>query len=250
MAHAQPSRQAEDSMATEPMQLNRNSESLYKQIVDIWKTEILTGKLKPGDMLPSERELASALNVSRIPVREALKVLEYLGIVEHVRGKGVFVRQPEPTDILNAVGPLLMATPNMLADLFEVRLLFEPHAAYLAATLSTPEDLARIEETLRHTEASVEYGLTVHSDSYDFHNAVMAASHNDVMLMLSSFLVELQRQSRESTLRGGERNREALEHHKEIYGKIKARDSYGAADTMRKHLLNARNQLFKTITGE
>lgn len=235
----------------EPLnQLSRNSESLYKQIVDIWKAEILAGTLKPGDMLPSERELATSLNVSRIPVREALKVLEYLGIVEHIRGRGVFVRQPEPSEILNTVGPLLMGTPNMLADLFEVRLLFEPHAAYLAATHATAENLDKIEETLRHMEAGIEYGLAVYNDSYDFHNAVIAASHNVVILMLSSFLVELQRKSRESTLLNIQRNKEALTHHKEIYEKIKARDSYGAADSMRKHLLNARNQLHKLVIAE
>lgn len=233
-----------------PRQLNRNSDSLYKQIVEIWKGKILAGTLKPGDMLPSERELANSLNVSRIPVREALKVLEYLGIVEHIRGRGVFVRQPEPAELLHAVGPMFLGSPGMLADLFEVRLLFEPHAAYLAATNYTDEDLQRLEESLRHMEASVEYGLPAHQDSFEFHHMVMAASHNAVLLLLSSFLVELQRQSRQSTLKNSQRNREALGFHKEIYEKIRGRDSYGAADCMRKHLLNARNELFNTAAGE
>lgn len=242
-------------MATQPnepsIELNRNSDdSLYKQIVDIWKGEILAGTLKPGDMLPSERELANSMNVSRIPVREAMKVLEYLGIVEHIRGRGVFVRQPEPAEILNSLGPMLVGSSSMLADLFEVRLLFEPHAAYLAAMNYTEEDLDRLEESLRHMEASVEYGLAVHKDSFEFHHMVMAASHNSVLLLVSSFLVELQRQSRQSTLRNMDRNREALAHHREIYEKIKARDSYGAADSMRKHLLNARNQLYTNAAPE
>ena len=234
---------AEKLQQLQPIELSRNSDSLYRQIVEIWKGEILAGTLKPGDMLPSERELAAALNVSRIPVREAMKVLEYLGIVEHIRGKGVYVRQPDPSHLLNALGPMLMATPTLISELFEARLLFEPHAAYLAAINHTTDDLEKIEESLRQMEAGIEYNLDVAMNSYDFHHAVILASHNTVMLMLSSFLIELQRQSRRSTLRSKERMNEALGHHKEIYEKIRSRDSYGAADIMRKHLLNARNKV-------
>lgn len=230
------------------VQLCRNSDSLYKQIVDIWKGEIFSGAKKPGDMLPSERELATSLNVSRIPVREALKVLEYLGIVEHVRGKGYFVRQPEPVELLNTIGPMLVGSPTMLNDLFEVRLLFEPHATYLAAMNGTEEDIERIEESVRLMEASIEYGVSVFNDSYEFHHAVMAASHNTVLMLLSSFLVELQRQSRKATLKSMSRSREALTHHRKIYEKIKIRDPYAAADLMRQHLLNARIHLQSAMT--
>lgn len=112
-------------------------------------------------MLPSERKFAVQLDVSRVPVREALKVLEYLGIVQHVRGKGVFVKQADPAELFPLLGPMLSATPGMIADLFEVRLLIEPHASYLAALNNTPDDLAKIEGTLRAMEAAIQYKLDI-----------------------------------------------------------------------------------------
>ncbi|MDR1826829.1 MAG: FadR family transcriptional regulator [Methylobacteriaceae bacterium] len=226
------------------VQLNRNTDSLYKQIVDLWKNKILSGEIKPGDMLPSERELAASLNVSRIPVREAMKVLEYLGIVEQIRGKGVFVRQLDPVELLNSLGPMYSVSSTLLADLFDVRLLFEPHAAYLAAQNATEDDLKMIERTILRTDADLMSGVPIHMDSMDFHSAVMTASHNAVLMMLTTFLVELQKQSRRSTHRNRARMEQAQEHHKEIFARLKARDPYGAADMMRKHLVNARNQLY------
>ena len=62
--------------------LHRESDTLYRQIAEIWREKIVTGEYKPGDALPSERDISESLGVSRIPVREAMKSLEYLGIVK------------------------------------------------------------------------------------------------------------------------------------------------------------------------
>ncbi|HWR31396.1 MAG TPA: winged helix-turn-helix domain-containing protein, partial [Negativicutes bacterium] len=70
---------------------NNETDALYMQIVERIRQWILKGQLKDGDLLPSERDLAQMFDVSRVPVREALKVLEFLGAVKHVRGKGVYV---------------------------------------------------------------------------------------------------------------------------------------------------------------
>ena len=73
------------------IELDRNNKTLYGQIADILRERIMSGEFKPGDILPSERELAEEMQVSRIPVREAMKSLEYLGVVKQIRGKGVLV---------------------------------------------------------------------------------------------------------------------------------------------------------------
>lgn len=84
--------------------LHRESDTLYRQIAEIWREKIVTGEYKPGDALPSERDISESLGVSRIPVREAMKSLEYLGIVKQVRGKGVFVQKTDPGEVLAKIG--------------------------------------------------------------------------------------------------------------------------------------------------
>ena len=87
--------------------LHRESDTLYRQIAEIWREKIVSGEYKPGDALPSERDISESLGVSRIPVREAMKSLEYLGIVKQVRGKGVFVQKTDPGEVLAKIGPFL-----------------------------------------------------------------------------------------------------------------------------------------------
>ena len=93
--------------------LHRESDTLYRQIAEIWREKIVTGEYKPGDALPSERDISESLGVSRIPVREAMKSLEYLGIVKQVRGKGVFVQKTALTIniLMMPLGSVLLPAP-------------------------------------------------------------------------------------------------------------------------------------------
>lgn len=88
------------------IELDRNNKTLYGQIADILRERIMSGEFKPGDILPSERELAEEMQVSRIPVREAMKSLEYLGVVKQIRGKGVLVQTADLRRLLVLSSPL------------------------------------------------------------------------------------------------------------------------------------------------
>lgn len=117
------------------IELDRNNKTLYGQIADILRERIMSGEFKPGDILPSERELAEEMQVSRIPVREAMKSLEYLGVVKQIRGKGVLVQTADLSNILKVVGPLVTTiTPQILLNLFDFRLAIEPYGAAQAAS--------------------------------------------------------------------------------------------------------------------
>ena len=112
------------------IELDRNNKTLYGQIADILRERIMSGEIKPGDILPPERELAEEMQVSRIPVREAMKSLEYLGVVKQIRGKGVLVQTADLSNILKVVGPLVTTiTPQILLNLFDFRLAIEPYGA-------------------------------------------------------------------------------------------------------------------------
>lgn len=88
------------------IELDRNNKTLYGQIADILRERIMSGEFKPGDILPSERELAEEMQVSRIPVREAMKSLEYLGFVKQIRGKGVLLQTADLSRLLVLSSPL------------------------------------------------------------------------------------------------------------------------------------------------
>lgn len=223
--------------------LDRGSDSLYKQIVELLREQILNGTLKEGDVLPSERELALRFDVSRVPVREALKILEYLGVVRHVRGKGVFVQRADLGQFLSTVGPMMMEAPNVLSDLFDIRLILETHAAALAARLCTAEDLEAMEKDLLEMDEGIRSGQHVEEASLNFHSRILAASHNQVLEMVNLFLEELQHHSRRHSLWNRERQEEALHYHQNIFAKIRARDPDGAANAMRDHLMRARRQV-------
>ena len=129
--------------------LDRSHQTLYSQIANIWRDRILSGEFKPGDVLPSEREIAAELEVSRIPVREAMKSLEYLGVVRQQRGRGVVVQEADLGNALKVVGPLVTTiTPDILENLFDFRILIEPYAAEQAALYATESELQAIKEAV------------------------------------------------------------------------------------------------------
>jgi len=220
--------------------LNRSNESFYTQIVDYWREMIATGALKDGDALPSERELAEMFDVSRVPVREALKVLEYLGFVKQIRGKGVFVQKADPENLFGTLGPMMTATSEVLEDLFDVRLLLEPYAAKCAAKQATDEQIARMEKHIEHMENGIRNEQRVEETSFSFHTEVIRASGNQVLLMITYFISELQRQSRYQTLWDAQHRHDAYDYHRDIFNKIKNKDGDGAYQLMYEHLVHAK----------
>ena len=143
---------------TEPEEpLSRESEPLYRQAAEILRDRILKGEYPPGTMIPSERELGNSLGISRIPIRDAIKSLQYIGIVNQVKGKGVVVQKLDPGQVLAKVGPFL-ASPGLktLIDLLDIRIAVEQVSVREAARKGTPEDfdeLSRLIAVLR-SEAS------------------------------------------------------------------------------------------------
>ncbi len=227
--------------------LDRESSSLHRQIVDYMRDQILSGNLKEGDVLPSERELAQRFGVSRMPVREALRILEYLGVVRHMRGKGEVVQRVNLGRLLTNVAPLLMETPSVLSDLYAVRLVLEEYAAALAARHCTDEDLAAIEASILSMEEGMHMGEPVEEPSLDFHTHVLGASKNKVLQMINIFLSEMQRFARKRTFQSREMQEMSLQYHKTIFSKIRNRDEQGSATAMREHLLYSGDRLEKRL---
>src|SRR5439155_4866644 len=117
------------------------STRIYQEIVRQVKQMIAEGRLESGDQLPAERELAEKFVVGRSSVREALRALESLGLVEIRPGEGTFVREVSVESLIEPLALVMASQREAIGELFEARRMIEPALAALAARRATPEEL-------------------------------------------------------------------------------------------------------------
>jgi GntR family transcriptional repressor for pyruvate dehydrogenase complex len=197
--------------------------------------EILTGKLAPGDRLPSERELSEQLGVSRSVVREALGRLASLGLVKSTHGSGTRVEAPSSRQVTLGYQRLLSRPDFRLEDLAEVRLPLETAIAGLAALKRTEEHLARLQETqqvLGNPDSTL--AEQVQADMA-FHGVLAEATRNPLFQTVLAPIQQLLIESRQRTL-GRYGAALAHRHHARILAAVEAGDAAAAREAMREHL--------------
>lgn len=220
----------------------RVSEEIISQIRDL----ITSGRLKVGDRLPAEREFAKILQVGRSTVREAIRALESLGILQARPGEGTFLvanpgeQKPDPITA-NA----FKSWENQ-RKLFEVRMVIEPDLAALAARRASSNQIAKMREVLQNQEASVKHGeIDIKADTA-FHFLLAEAARNEVLLHIMDSLMNLLHETREASLHTGSRSVSSLKQHKAILRAIEARDPAAAERRMREHIRGMENLVFAT----
>ncbi|MCG5030017.1 FadR family transcriptional regulator [Mesosutterella sp. OilRF-GAM-744-9] len=226
--------------------LDRDSTPLFRQTAEILRERILSGEYPPESILPSERELSESLGVSRVPVREAIKALEYVGIVKQERGRGVVVQRADPGAVFSKIGPFLAPlSVESILDLFDLRILIESYSAGLAARRATEAD---VRELRGYVEASNAADIDVdarESAWAQFHRKVIAIGGNRMIQIVNSFFAEVQRYSFHLTLSTEARRRESIAFHGRICEAIAAHDEERAASLMREHLEGAKAELVR-----
>lgn len=148
------------------------------------KDMLLSGELRPGDRLPPEKELSERLGLSRNSLREAVKALELIRVLDVRRGDGTYVTSLEPRLLLEAVSFVVdLHQDHTVLDLFEVRRLLEPAAAAMATAKAGPDDLAQLAEMLDEVgpDTSVE-NLVAHD--LKFHGLISELSGNSYLSTL------------------------------------------------------------------
>lgn len=199
---------------------------------------IFNGGLTVGDQLPSERDLAKKLGVSRVPVREALFSLEKSGLVTTRRGAGggVFISEPSFEPFGEFFALMLQLGKATVQDLTEARLLIEPNVAKLAAERASVDDLKRIEETIRQYEEAVNKRSERRFADMNFHISLAEASKNSAMvLMIRGLMLILYKSVRNLDL-SMENRRKVIKGHKDVFEAVKARDSEAAFQSMAEHV--------------
>ncbi len=212
-------------------------ESLEKQVYNQLKNLIIEGHLLPGDFLPSERELCEQFQVSRLPVREALKKLEAIGVISISHGGKTLIRGMGVLPIIEILDFVQENGPSSVEDLTEARLIFEVGAARLSALRAEEEDIKRMREICQRMESDIGNQDELIAESLAFHLALAKSSKNKTVTNFMIMIVDLQRQSREITLSYLEGQQLSLEDHWNILNCIENRDPEGAANEMRKHLI-------------
>jgi len=213
---------------------------LYEEIVKQLKDLIHNGSLKPGDKLPSERELALQLNVSRTAIREALRSMESMGFIESKVGGGTFVRQITFNDVIDPFSNILSQDKKLILELFDVRLLLEVEIARLAARNITPEKAYEIGKTIDEMEKEIASGGVGIKADNAFHDALAVAAGNSAMMKILNMCGDLLSSTRMATLEIPGQYKRTLEHHKLIFEAVRNGDEEQAVNIMREHLTEAR----------
>jgi GntR family transcriptional repressor for pyruvate dehydrogenase complex len=215
----------------EAIRKNRVHEEVARQI-----ERLILEKLQPGDKLPGERELAGTLGVSRSSIRDAMRRLELMGLVEPRQGSGTVVREPSTDTLVSPLANVLAHKRQMVGELLDFRRMLEPPLAARAATHASTEDVKVMEEILgRQQERLREGGLAVEEDS-EFHYRIALASGNSVVLKVLDVVMDLLVETRSRSLQSEGRPRKSLAGHRRILAAIKRRDAAGAEAAMRQHI--------------
>jgi GntR family transcriptional repressor for pyruvate dehydrogenase complex len=169
-----------------------SKEAVVKKVVQYIKKEIITGKLKPGDKILPERQIAEKAGVSRSSVREALKVFSVYGIIERKCGQGSFINENTNLSVLaDFFGLAFILNPFSKEHIREVRTIFECEAAYLAATRASEKDLVKIKEALCEMENSKNLGA---DSDYAFHRQIVNSAHNEALVFIYNAIDDILRQ--------------------------------------------------------
>ncbi len=209
---------------------------IYEEVVGQLHQLIDAGKLKAGDRLPSERELAETFRVSRSSVREAIKTLENEGMVVTRPGSGTFLTTVNVEAIIPSLASLLSRGKDALIDLFEMRCLVEPSIAALAAERATPADILRLKEICTKQAQQIDRETSAVDSDAAFHLTIGRATHNAALQRLVASIVEILKPIREKSLQTPGRAHKSLASHRAILVAIERHDPELARQAMQQHI--------------
>ncbi len=232
------------SIEIQPASRRNLAESVEEQIISL----VLEGKLKPGDRLPSQQDLAGRFEVGLSTIREALGSLASIGLVETRHGQGTFV---QGSDLIAIARPDVLArivNRDLSEQLLEMRQIIEPEIARLAAERATEEDLAAIREALSRCDEAIQAGRPVYRISAEVHRAITQATHNRVFSMvINSILTPLVERGLLLEKKAGFAEWE-LGSHQRVCERIAQGDGEGARLAMARHLEESKAALLEMLS--
>lgn len=227
-----------------PIERNSVAEQVAKRLLELVRTR----NLKPGDMLPTERDLAAMLQVSRPSVREAVRGLQILGVLKARQGSGLFVSSLEAADMLAPWQFLITLNQENVDALYETRLLIDAGIARMAAERIADENIARLNQLIVVQKDLMNDPLGFRVSDYEFHRTIMEATGNPFLVNMSSSLYMLGMEYRRMASETPGVLNQSLTDHKAIVAALKARDPKAAAKAAEAHITNVHRSTIDAMT--
>ena len=232
-----------------PIRKRAISDEIVDQIVDL----IGRNELRPGQRLPAERNLCRQFGVGRTTLREALRSLATLGIVEGRVGEGTFISEDSSRHLERSLQWGLLLDEKGIDDLIETRLMLECQTAEAAAERAQPDHLAAISATVDDLAAALDDRDGFLEADLAFHVATARASQNDILANLlnltRNYLQQWIVQSLDDPTQpdGERRARLSLDEHRSIQAAIESRNPSQARSQMRDHIVSSSQDLRRTV---
>jgi GntR family transcriptional repressor for pyruvate dehydrogenase complex len=203
--------------------------------------------MKPGDKLPPEWQLGEMFGVGRSSIRDAVRRLQAMGLVEPHQGRGTVVCEVSDTSIVNPLASVLVRKRKLVAELLDVRKIIEPGIAARAARNASSEQIAELEAILARQAQKAKQGESVIEEDSNFHYCLALAADNSVVLRVLDVLMDLLQKSREHSLQVKGRTQKSLAGHRNIISAIKRKDAAAAETAMRRHLEQIETVVVKQV---
>lgn len=215
---------------------------LYQQIVEQIEQRVVSGDLRHGDRLPTERELAEQFGVSRTAVREAMKALAQKGLIQVRPGRGTFVIDGTSQAVRHSLSLMLMlGSDGASANLVEIREILEPEIAARAALRASDEHIAALQQAVVAMDGALQDPDAFITADHTFHRALAESTQNVIFLHLIDSIVDLlQGQRKRISLVSGGIERGQY-HHKQILEAVTRHDPSAAREAMIAHLRQIRS---------
>lgn len=208
---------------------------IYEEVAEEIRDWILTGKIKPGEKLPSEEELLKIFGISRASLREAFRLLESMGLVETILGRGRFAR-PLPEVDSNS--------PKVFYEALMARELLEPTITRYAAKCATPDDIEGIRKVIEAMSKVRELPVEeIVKYDQEFHLGVAKATHNFLLVNITMDYLNIIRGLGENTLKVPGRKEESFKEHRRIFEAIASKDEEGAFRADLEHVRSVREMI-------
>jgi len=229
--------------------IKTEKKTVYEQIVHVIRSSILKGELKPGDKLPSERELSSILNVSRASVREAIRMLAAEGLVKVKHGQGIFInKQDNPDFIIHKLNKVSM-DEKMVKEFFEVRVVLELQAVEWAIQRASDEELHNLKDLIHKARKKLNEKkgvlLTLAEHDNKFHEMLAEMTKNRVLVKSMHSLLDILSEVRLKCLKIEGRPVKSLDEHERIVNALLARDIKEAKKAMKEHIISVERDVLR-----
>lgn len=210
----------------------------YDQVIEVIKDKIKRGKIKKGDKLPSEREMAESLGLSRASVREALRALEVIGLIESIQGAGNYIRTNFDNSLIEPLSLMFMLQESSVKEMYDLRETLELQCVKLSARYIEENELGLLTAILNRMYLAKTEEESLELD-IEFHYLIAKTSRNmlliNVLEVLSQLMDEFIRKSRMQILHEGNTRENLLEIHENLLRALKCREEVKASQAMKEH---------------